>query len=129
MLAFHLALWSGPANRSREAYTRFLAVMTDVGFGVLRRTLLQLASARALLERASKLWVEDHTHGDIDMESIGPNGAVARLRGHAFCELPQSRAAIAEVLRYTISLTRVRNVTEMHRLEAEGVMLLRFTWE
>lgn len=128
LIALNLATWAGPARRKRADYARCIAVTMDLSFGVVRRALIQLASPKLLLESAPKLWREDHTHGELEVESISAKGAVLRLREHPFVGLPQSRAAIAECLRYCVALTRARNVTEAHRLEGEDVMLLRLAW-
>jgi uncharacterized protein (TIGR02265 family) len=128
LIALNLATWAGPACRKRAEYARCIALTMDLSFGVIRRALLQLASPKALLENAPKLWREDHTHGEIEVETISAKSAVLRLREHPFVDLPQSRAAIAESLRHCVTLTRARSVTETHRLEGESVMLVRFSW-
>jgi hypothetical protein len=91
---------------------------------------LSLASPATLLSRAGAIWKEDHTHGTLDVElHDGGKGTSLRLREHPYTEIPQARAAIAEVLRYDVALTRAKNVTESHRLEREGVLLVRVQWE
>lgn len=130
VIAWSFAVWEGPAARDKEAFKRFLRCQVDLTFGRVRRALLSLASPAALLSRAGAIWSEDHTHGALDVEMHdGGKSASLRLRDHPYTAIPQARAAIAEVLRYDIALTRAKNVTESHRLEGDGVLLVRIAWE
>jgi hypothetical protein len=126
--AWCFAVWEHLARRERPWIERFLQVHVDHGFGILRRTLLQLASPRTLLERAPRLWAEDHTHGDLEVTFTGESAADIRVRNHPFTGIIHARAALAEVFRYDISLTRAGNVTEMHRLESPGVLIVSLAW-
>jgi hypothetical protein len=129
VIAWSFAVWEGPAARDREAFKRFLRAQVDLTFGRVRRALLSLASPEMLLARAGAIWKEDHTHGTLEVEMHeAKNGATLRLHDHPYTTLPQARAAIAEVLRYDVSLTRAKNVIESHRLERDGVLLIRLQW-
>lgn len=126
IIAWCFATWEGPANRDRLRYTEFIQRQTDLGFGRIRRFLISIASPGMLLQKAGDLWKQDHTHGDlkVDME---PKKATLTLRDHPYTETPQSRATIAEVFRYTISLTRTA-VFETHKLQEPGVIVVSLRW-
>jgi hypothetical protein len=128
VIAWSFAVWDGPAKRTRAGYVRFSQKWMDLGFGRLRRALLNLASPRLLIERAPTMWREDHSHGNLEYEFEGEKAAVLRLRDSPYCELPQSRAAMAECFRYSISLARAKDVSETHALESPGVLRVRLSW-
>ena len=128
IIAWSFAVWEGPARRTRAKYERFSQRWMDDGFGRLRRAILNLASPRILIERAPVMWREDHTHGSLEYELEGERSVTLRLHDSPYCEVPQSRAAMAECFRYSISLARASDVTETHALEAPGVLRVRLSW-
>jgi hypothetical protein len=122
------AVWEGPARRDRDRFARYLQRQADFGFGRVRRAVLSLYSPTALLERAPELWSRDNDGGTVTTE-VAPHEATWRLVRHPYCEAPQTRASMAEAVRYCVELTRARNVTESHLVDREGGLLVRVKWQ
>lgn len=127
-IAFNLALWAGPVARNREAYERCIELTMSLSFGVIRRTLLQLASPRAVLERAPRLWADDHTHGELEVAAISDRQATLRLREHPFVDFPQGRAAIAYSLRCVVALCGVKKAVVSHGPDGDALRV-KLAWE
>lgn len=128
IIAWGLATWEGPAARDRAVLNRFLARHVDHGFGRLRRVLLRFAPPATFFENVPRYWRHDHTHGVLETQVDGRLGVV-HLRDHPYVESPQSRAAIAEIFRYTVQSMRAKNVTEVHTVESDGAMSIRVRWD
>ena len=129
LIALNMAIWAGPAARRRDVYQECIELTMALSFGVVRRSLLQLASPRTLLSRSPRLFADDHTHGELEVVSIGERDAVLRLHDHPFVGIPQARAAFTYSLRCIIALCRVEKATETHGLDSEGALRMRLAWE
>jgi hypothetical protein len=123
LLHYDRAIFEGPAGRDETAFRSYLQRRVDLGFGRFRRTFLRFASPERLAQRASELWRNDQTHGELKVETISAEGARLTLRGHPYTTNPISRLAFSEVLRHILSLTRVRNVRETHALVDETLVM------
>jgi hypothetical protein len=121
------AVYQGPLARAHGPYMEYLGRGIDLGWGRVQRALVGFATPKMLAERAAKLWRKEHSHGTLDVEVAGKR-AMLVLRDHPFCETQFSRALIAELLRYILSLTRVGEVQEAHALESPGVLRMTLTW-
>jgi hypothetical protein len=127
LIAWNFALWEGPANRSRQAYVPWLKRTTDLSFGIVKRLFLSLASPERFFADAHGLWKADHTHGTLEGRIDGKRGVLV-LRDHPYTETPQARAALAEMLRYIVELTRAKDVTETHGLSPKGTLEVKLAW-
>jgi hypothetical protein len=128
VIAWCFATWEGPAGRDKPAYFRFVQRQTDLGFGRVRRFLLSVATPLKLLAKAPELWSLDHSHGKMECEAEERRASLV-LRDHPYTETPQARATIAEAFRYTLALTRAKDVTESHALDRPGMMTVRLKWK
>jgi hypothetical protein len=121
------AAWRGAFAEAQAPYLEYLGRGVDLGWGRVQRALVGFATPRMLAERAARLWRKEHSHGTLEAEVSGRRGVIV-LRDHPFCETQFSRALIAEILRYILSLTRVGEVHEAHALEATGVLRITTSW-
>lgn len=126
MIDWSLAVWEGPAGRERPLMVDYTRRQVALGFGRLRRALIAVASPRLLLTRAPELWDKDNRGGKVSVQ-LGEHEGVWTLVDHPYCEVPHARAAMAEVLRYCVELTRARDVTESHGLY-RGALEVRVRW-
>jgi hypothetical protein len=127
IIAWCFALWEGLAGRERTRYVIWLHRVMDLSFGRVRRLLLGMAAPERLFTMAAKLWKDDHTHGLLEGHFEGKRGVYV-LRDHPYTETPQARATIAEIFRYTIELSRAKNVTETHARRIDGALEVKLRW-
>jgi hypothetical protein len=122
------AVHDGPAQGSPDAYREFVGQVIALGFGRVRRLLVQFAPPSAVLKRAPELWRHDHTHGDLSVvEREG--GSIVHVNHEILTSTPLSCATCAEMFRAITAITRARNVTETHFLERPGRLRVELSWE
>jgi hypothetical protein len=126
VMAWQEAVFEGPARGSDDDFRRYVARVVDSGFGRVRRLLVNLVTPATLCTRAAELWQDEHTHGEI---SATPTGHVVliKLRHHPYVTRPIARLVMAESLRYAASLTRVKRVDQLHRIDGDALEV-RLTW-
>jgi hypothetical protein len=126
VMAWQEAVFEGPARGSDDAFRRYIYRVVDAGFGRVRRLLVNLVTPVTLCTRAAELWHDEHTHGEISAE---PSGKVVliKLRNHPYVTRPIARLVMAESLRHAASLTRVKRVDQLHRVEGDALEV-RLTW-
>ena len=122
------AVHDGPAEGSPDAYREFVAQVIALGFGRVRRLLVQFAPPSAVLRRAPELWRHDHTHGDLSVVERDA-GATVHVNHEVLTSTPLSCATCAEMFRAITSLTRAKNVKETHFLERPGRLRVELEWE
>jgi hypothetical protein len=127
IIAWCFALWEGRADRNRARYVAWLHRVTDVTFGRVRRLLLSIATPEKIFRMAGELWRADRTHGTLEGTVDGKRGVFV-LSDHPYNETPQARATMAEILRYTIELTRAKNVTETHARRIDRTLEVKLKW-
>jgi hypothetical protein len=127
VIAWCFALWEGRADRNRARYVAWLHRVTDLTFGRVRRLLLSVATPAKILGMAGELWRADRTHGTLEGSVDGKRGVFV-LSDHPYTETPQARATMAENFRYTIELTRAKNVTETHARRIDGALEVKIKW-
>ncbi|MGD0525233.1 MAG: hypothetical protein ABSE49_08825 [Polyangiaceae bacterium] len=127
VIAFNFALWEGPVNRTRQRYDKWLHVMTDMSFGVVKRLVLSMASPEKVLTVSGEMWKADHTHGVMTGSCEGKRGTLT-LAGSQFVETPQARAGMAEMSRYILQLAGAKGVVEKHALVPPGVLEIKLRW-
>ncbi|MDB4966136.1 MAG: hypothetical protein JWN44_1825 [Myxococcales bacterium] len=126
IMAWQEAVWHGPARADDAAFRAYIRRVVDAGFGRVRRLLVNLVTPATLCSRAAELWHDEHTHGEI---SAHPEGRVVtiRLRAHPYVARPVARMVMAESLRHAASLTRAKDVQEVHRLDGDALEV-KLTW-
>jgi hypothetical protein len=126
VMAWQEAVFEGPARGSDDEFRRYVDKVVDSGFGRVRRLLVNLVTPATLCTRAAELWHDEHTHGEI---SAAPTGhvVVIKLRKHPYVTRPIARLVMAESLRHAASLTRVKRVEQLHRIEGDALEV-RLTW-
>jgi hypothetical protein len=127
VLAWHEAVWRGPARTNEAELHRFLHRAIDSQFGRVRRVLLRLIKPTMVAERAAEFWRYEHTHGTMTATQE-ESGVRVTLRDHPFVGAPLSRMVLAESLRYAMTLTRVREVTGTHHVDRDGALQVRLRW-
>ncbi|HEY6876624.1 MAG TPA: hypothetical protein VI299_01345 [Polyangiales bacterium] len=110
----------------REFYS-FLDSMMDHGFGRVRRALLRLATPGFLLDQAASLWRHDHSHGTLEVE-VGRGIGKLVLKDHDYVWDTVSRAALAEIFRYGVTLTGAQQVTASHAMLDPNVLSVTLRW-
>ncbi len=128
MVALAQAVFEGPAHSGAEAYREFVRQVIFLGFGRVRRLLVQFAPPSAVHNRAPELWRHDHTHGSIKVVHDATS-AIIHVEHDVLTSTPLSCATAAEMFRTVISLTRAKRVTETHELERPGRLRVELRWE
>lgn len=121
VMAWYEAVMAGPAKGDRSVFCTFIDRMMDIGFGTVRKFLLQMASPHHVAAQAASLWRHDHTHGTLTASRLGDLGFLFVLENHPYTTTPLSRLAISEIYRYATELTRTRNVTAWHVLKGDDL--------
>lgn len=126
VMAWQEAVFEGPAHGSDDELRRYIYKVVDSGFGRVRRLLVNLVTPATLCTRAAELWHDEHTHGEISAEPTG-RVVLIKLRNHPYVTRPIARLVMAESLRHAASLTRVKRVDQLHRVEGD-TLEVRLTW-
>ena len=129
MVAWFEAAWLGPARQQQVQMRRFVDERINYGFGRLRRLLLKASSPASIVKAAPDLWRHDHSTGHLSGKVTG-SAIEMRLRDHPYTTTPASQLAVAEIYRYILSRVRgAKNVSETHRLEPDGTLVVSLLWE
>jgi hypothetical protein len=130
LMAWHAAVFDGPARKNETEYRAFIGDSVDRGFWRVQRLLLKIATPSVLIERSAKLWRHYHTHGTLEITKSGEREVTGTLHDHPFATSALSRLTLTEALRHMMSMARAKNVRETH---AQGpdprTMKVRITWE
>jgi hypothetical protein len=110
VVAWHDALWAGPARADEQELARFIGRSIELGLGRFKSAFFSGITPERLIERSQDLWRSQHTHGDLTVAVEGTNGTVV-LRNHAYVEHASSRRVTAESYRYIVTMAGGRDVT------------------
>jgi hypothetical protein len=128
LIAWHVAVWNGPAKRNEAVFIEHVHKTVDQGFGRVKRLLLSMATPRSLAPRVVALWSDEYSTGRLEAGSIENDSVTLTLRNHPYVQHALMRTVIAEVYRYVVSLTRVKSVSAVHAVrDAALVVVLRWT--
>jgi hypothetical protein len=128
LIAWHEAVWNGPARRDEKIMTQHIHATVDQGFGRVRRVLLSMSTPHTLAPRVAAIWRDEYSTGRLVATSLEERSVQLTLSDHPYVDLPLMRYVIAEVFRYVVSMTGVEGVTASPAVrEASLVVLLR--WE
>lgn len=127
MVKLSEAIFNGPATSDYEIYRAHLKRVIELGFGRVRRVLVQFAHPHAVLRRAPELWKHDHSHGELTI-TIEDKSALAIVTHEILTATQLSRFTAAEMFRAVLSLTSAKEVKEEHGLDADGRLRVLFKW-
>lgn len=120
-------VFDGPARGNIDTYREFVHQVIALGFGRVRRVLVQLAHPHAVLRRAPELWRHDHTHGELTVQ-MDEKSALVFVTHDVLTATQLSRATAAEMFRAVLTLTRARDVKQEHGLDAGGRLRVLLKW-
>jgi hypothetical protein len=124
LIAWHFAVWNGPAKRDEQLMTPHIRATVDQGFGKVKRLLLSMSTPHSLAPRVVSLWREEYSTGWLEATSIEERSIQLSLRDHAYVDISLMRYVIAEVFRYVVSLTSARDVTAVHAVRDSALMVV-----
>ena len=128
LIAWHMAVWNGPAKRDEKIMTEHIHRTVDQGFGRVRRVLLSISTPKTLAPRVVSLWSEEYSTGRLEASKVEGRSVQLTLSEHPYVELALMRFVISEVFRYIVSLTQVKNVTAVHTVrDSKLLVVLRWT--
>jgi hypothetical protein len=128
LVAWHMAVWTGPAKRDEPTMTRHARLTVDQGFGRVKRFVISVLSPEVLASRVVALWRDEYSTGRLETLSVSEGCVQLALTDHAYTEIPLMRYIIAEVYRYVLSMTRANHVTSSHALR-NGALVVTLRWE
>ena len=124
LIAWHEAVWSGPAQRDEDVMARHARLTVDQGFGRVKRFVISALSPHGLAMRVGPLWREEYSSGELETLAIDDHSVQLSLRDHAYVDNPLMRFIIAEVYRHVLSMTRARHVTASHGVRERALVVL-----
>jgi hypothetical protein len=128
LIAWHVAVWNGPAKRDEKIMTEHIHATVDQGFGRVKRFLLGMSTPQSLAPRVVSLWSDEYSTGRLDAKFVDDKSVHLTLSDHAYVDTSLMRYVIAEVFRYVVSLTKAKNVTAVHAIHHNAlVVILRWT--
>lgn len=110
VIAWHDAMWNGPACRDERELARLVARSIELGLGRFKSAFFTGITPERLVERAQEMWRYQHTHGEVQITVEGTSGTVV-LRSHPFVDHACSRRVVAESYRHIVTTTGARDVT------------------
>jgi hypothetical protein len=127
LIAWHLAVWNGPAGRDEAVFTRHVHATVDQGFGRVKRLLLSLSTPPTLAPRVAALWRDEYSTGRLEVSRLDDRIVELSLSDHPYVETPLMQSVIAEVYRYVVSLTQVKGVSGVRALR-DGKLVVIIRW-
>ena len=78
---------------------------------------------------STELWRHDHTTGSLLLVECDEANkrAVVELRDHPYAQTPHARDSIAEIYRYCLSISRVKDAAATHAIEQDRLRVT-LTW-
>jgi hypothetical protein len=124
LVAWHVAVWEGPAERNETVFMRHVRATVDQGFGRVKRFLLSVSTPRSLAPRVAALWRDEYSTGRLEVSRMEDRIVELSLSGHPYVELPLMQSVIAEVYRYVVSLTQVKEVSGVHVVRDDRLVVI-----
>jgi len=103
VMAWHEAMWTGPARADERELARLVSRSIDLGLGRFKAAFFAGVTRERLVERAQELWRWQHTHGELTVSVEGNTGTVV-LTGHPYVDHATSRRLTAECYRAILVL-------------------------
>jgi hypothetical protein len=127
LIAWHVAVWNGPAKRNEAIFIEHVHRTLDQGFGRVKRLLLSMATPHSLAPRVVNLWSDEYSTGRLEAVDLTKQSVTLILHDHAYVQHALMRTVIAEVYRYVLTLTRVKSVTVVHAVR-NGALVVVLRW-
>ena len=128
LVAWHVAVWEGPAAKDRDVMLRHARLTVDQGFGRVKRVVVRALSPHGLASRVATMWRDEYSSGRLNARAVDANAVELELSNHGYVNNPLMRLIIVEVYRYVLSMTGVRSLVESHAVEGSS-LLIKLTWE
>jgi hypothetical protein len=128
LIAWHFAVWTGPARRDEKRMLEHARATVDMGFGRVRRLLLSVATPHTLAPRVVALWREEYSSGHLSTGRLEDRSVHLTLNNHPYVDIPLMRMVMTEVFRYVLSLTLANGVTAVHTVR-ESALVVVLRWE
>ncbi|HEX6242976.1 MAG TPA: hypothetical protein VFZ61_18815 [Polyangiales bacterium] len=128
LVAWHQAVWHGPAKRDEPTMLRHARLTVDQGFGRVKRFVISVLTPELLAGRVVALWRDEYSTGQLEAQLVEPRHIELALTHHAYVEIPLMRNIISEVYRYVLSMTRVQNVRAAHALR-DSALIVSLRWD
>jgi hypothetical protein len=103
VIAWHEAMWTGPARADERELSRLVAKSIELGLGRFRSAFFIGLTAEKMIERSQELWRWQHTHGEVTVQVESGSGVVV-LRDHPYVANPTSRRVTAESYRQIVAM-------------------------
>jgi hypothetical protein len=103
VMAWHEAIWTGPARADERELSHLVARSIELGFGRFRSAFFVGITPERLVERSQELWRWQHTHGEVSVSVEGSSATVV-LRDHPYVDHPTSRRVTAESYRQIVMM-------------------------
>jgi hypothetical protein len=127
LIAWHEAVWDGPAQQDEMVMLTHARCTIDQGFGRVKRALISMATAHTLAPRVAALWHDEYSTGTLTATALQPKSVTLILRDHPYGDHALMRTIIAEAFRYVLSLTRTKQVSSIH-LTSQGDLRVVLSW-
>jgi hypothetical protein len=124
LIAWHEAVWNGPARRDEQIMTQHIHATIDHGFGRVKRVLLSMSTPHTLAPRVAALWRDEYSSGRLVASSLEDRSVQLTLSDHPYVEIPLMRYVIAEVFLYVVGMTRVENVRASHAVRDSSLTVV-----
>jgi len=128
LIAWHIAVWEGPARQNWESMAQFARLTIDQGFGRVRQLMISALTPAMLAQRVGPLWQEEYTTGTLETLRIDARTVQLKLSDHAYVDIPLMRNVISEAYRHILSMTRARNVRVSHEVRGRA-LLVSLRWD
>jgi hypothetical protein len=124
LIAWHVAVWNGPAQRDEKIMAQLIDGSVDHGFGYVKRFLLSISTPHSLAPRVVALWREEFSTGRLEASLLEPRSVRLTLRDHPYVDIPLMRFVMAEVFRYVVSLTKAKGVSASHAVSDSALVVV-----
>ncbi|HET8935542.1 MAG TPA: hypothetical protein VFN67_18970 [Polyangiales bacterium] len=127
LIAWHVAVWNGPAQQDEVVMTRHARLTVDQGFGRVKRVMIAALSPHGLAARVGPLWREEYSTGRLETLALDEHSVQLLLTQHKYVEIPLMRLIIVEAYRHVLGMTRARDVTASYAL-VDGALRVILRW-
>ncbi len=128
LIAWHRAVWNGPAHRDERVFTQHIHATVDKGFGRVKRFLLSVSTPRSLAPRVAALWRDEYSTGRLVATFPEELAVQLTLSDHPYVDDVLMRFVISEVFRYVMSMTRVKKVSVSYGIR-DAALVVGLRWE
>jgi hypothetical protein len=123
LIAWHEAVWNGPARRDEKTMTQHARATVDQGFGRVKRVLLSMSTPHTIAPRVAALWRDEYSTGSLMTSFNDVNAVQLILSDHPYVDIPLMRYVIAQVFHYLLEMTRVESVTSSHAVSGTSLVV------